>query len=250
MKIYELFSSILRHKIKNMQILKLITSLLLFNVLSIYSSPGQVGESKIKTQIINSDSIYGSISNSQLALEELIQGNGRFLEGKQIHMDFKNQILQTKEDQHPHSFILSCIDSRIPPEIIFDQGIGKVFVGRVAGNISDPNLLGSMEFATKIKGAKLIVIMGHNKCGSVKGAIDGAEMGNLSQLVRQIQPAITGDRTHLDQMTTETAKNNVVMTINNILKNSKIIRELVNESRIKIVGAFYDVTSGKVSFFN
>jgi carbonic anhydrase len=157
---------------------------------------------------------------------------------------------QTKDDQHPHSLILSCLDSRIPPEIIFDQGIGNIFVARVAGNVEDPNILGSMEFATKVKGTKLIVVMGHNKCGAVKGAIDHAELGNLTQLVEQIKPAITGDKSDMDLMMDETAKKNVELTISDILKQSPVISDLVNQGSVKIVGAFYDITDGKVSFMD
>lgn len=183
------------------------------------------------------------------ALAELKEGNQRFLNNKLINTNYKEGIEQTKADQHPHSLILSCLDSRIPPEIIFDQGIGNVFVARVAGNIEDPNILGSMEFATKIKGTKLIVVMGHNKCGAVKGAVDNAELGNLTQLVNQIKPAITGDKSNADLMLDETAKNNVKMTISDIMKGSSVISELVNNGSVKIVGAFYDLTTGQVSFF-
>ncbi|MEI7525828.1 MAG: carbonic anhydrase family protein [Mariniphaga sp.] len=184
------------------------------------------------------------------ALTELKNGNIRFLENKQININYKAEIEGTKSDQHPHSVILSCLDSRVPPEIIFDQGIGNIFVARVAGNIEDPNILGSMEFATKVKGTKLIVVMGHNKCGAVKGAIDNADLGNLTQLVEQIKPAITGDKSNMDLMMTETAKKNVELTIADILKHSSVISELVNDGKVKIAGAFYDITTGKVSFLN
>lgn len=182
------------------------------------------------------------------ALAELKRGNKRFLEGKLTNTHYKEQIAQTSADQHPHTLILSCLDSRIPPEIIFDQGIGNMFVARVAGNVEDPNILGSMEFATKVKGTKLIVVMGHNKCGAVKGAIDNAELGNLTQLVNQIKPAITGDPANPDALLDESAKNNVRMTIADILKDSPVINELVTSGTVKIVGAYYDLTSGAVSF--
>ena len=188
------------------------------------------------------------INTPEDALTELKSGNRRFVDGHLINTNFKEQIEFTKSDQHPHSLILSCLDSRIPPEIIFDQGIGNIFVARVAGNIEDPNILGSMEFATKVKGTKLIVVMGHNKCGAVKGAVDNAELGNLTQLVNQIKPAITGDKSNPDLMLDETAKNNVRMTIADILKESPVISELVTNGSVKIVGAFYDLTSGQVAF--
>jgi len=182
------------------------------------------------------------------ALEEFKNGNDRFMKDKSINTNYKEQIEHTKSDQHPHSVILSCLDSRISPEIIFDQGIGNIFVARVAGNVEDPNILGSMEFATKVTGTKLIVVMGHNKCGAVKGAIDNAELGHLTQLVNQIKPAITGDKSNIDLMLDETAKKNVKMTIADILSKSPVISELVKENKLKIVGAFYDLTSGNVSF--
>lgn len=182
------------------------------------------------------------------ALMELKKGNQRFMDGQLININYREEIQATKNDQHPHSLILSCLDSRIPPEIIFDQGIGNIFVARVAGNIEDPNILGSMEFAVKVKGTKLIVVMGHNKCGAVKGAIDNAELGNLTQLVEQIKPAITGNKTDMDLMMTETAKKNVELTIADILRQSPVINDLVKQGAVKIVGAFYDLNSGKVIF--
>jgi carbonic anhydrase len=193
---------------------------------------------------------HSIINTPDDALAELKNGNLRFLQGKLINTNYKQEIEATKDDQHPHSIILSCLDSRIPPEIIFDQGIGNIFVARVAGNIEDANILGSMEFATKIKGTKLIVVMGHNKCGAVKGAIDNADLGNLTQLVAQISPAITGDKSNMDLMMTETAKKNVELTIADILKQSSVIRELVKDGKVKIVGAFYDLTTGKVNFID
>ncbi len=189
-----------------------------------------------------------AINTPDDALAELKNGNQRFVDGKLTNTDYMEQIERTKSDQHPHSLILSCLDSRIPPEIIFDQGIGNIFVARVAGNVEDPNILGSMEFATKVKGTKLIVVMGHNHCGAIKGAVDDAELGNLTQLVNQIKPAITGDTSNVALLLDETAKNNVKITIEHIFNDSSVIRELVKEGKVKIVGAFYDITSGKVSF--
>ena len=189
-----------------------------------------------------------AINTPDDALAELKNGNQRFIDGKLTNTNYKEQIEHSKADQHPHSLILSCLDSRIPPELIFDQGIGNIFVARVAGNVEDPNILGSMEFATKVKGTKLIVVMGHNKCGAVKGAVDNAELGSLTQLVNQIKPAITGDKSNPDLMLDETSKNNVRMTIADILKESPVISELVKDGSVKIVAAFYDINSGKVSF--
>ena len=188
------------------------------------------------------------INTPDEALQELKNGNRRFINDQRLSRNYKAEISATSGDQHPHSLILSCLDSRITPELLFDQGIGDLFVARVAGNVEDPNILGSMEFATKVKGVKLIVVMGHNKCGAVKGAIDNAELGNLTQLVDQIKPAIKGDKAKPEEMLDETAKNNVKMTISDILRYSPVINELHAKGAVKIVGAYYDLTSGVVSF--
>jgi carbonic anhydrase len=190
------------------------------------------------------------INTSDDALNELKSGNKRFTDGKLENTDYKEQVEKTKSGQQPHSVILSCLDSRVPPEIIFDQGIGNIFVARVAGNIEDANVLGSLEYATKVVGSKLIVVLGHNDCGAVKGAIDNAELGNLTQLVEQIKPAITGDKSDAKKMVDETSRKNVKLTIENILKNSKVISELVKEGKVKIVGAYYDLNTGNVEFLN
>jgi carbonic anhydrase len=189
-----------------------------------------------------------AINTPEDALAELKAGNQRFLADSLINTNYKYQIEHTKDDQHPHSVILSCLDSRVPPEILFDQGIGNIFVARDAGNIENPNILGSMEFAVKVKGTKLIVVMGHSKCGAVKGAADNVVLGNLTQLVEQIKPALKGDTTNMPQMLEESTRNNVKMTIADILKGSEIISGLVKENKVKIVGAYYDISSGKVSF--
>lgn len=203
-----------------------------------------------KKPIENKEVKHTPINTPDDALAELKKGNQRFLENKLINTNYKKEIEATKNDQHPHSLILSCLDSRIPPEIIFDQGIGNIFVARVAGNIEDQNILGSMEFATKVKGAKLILVMGHSKCGAVKGAIDNAELGNLTQLVDQIKPAIAGDKSNMDMLLTETAKKNVQLTIDDILKQSPVVNELVKVGKVKIAGAYYDISTGKVDFID
>jgi carbonic anhydrase len=188
------------------------------------------------------------INSPDDALREMKAGNQRFLEGKLVNTDYKNQIELTKDSQHPHTVVLTCMDSRTPPEIVFDQGIGNIFVARVAGNIEDPNILGSLEYAVKIVGSKSIIVMGHSNCGAVKGAIDNVELGNLTQLVDQIKPAIVSDTTNGKNILNETSKNNIKLTIEKILKSSPVIDELVIENKIKIVGAYYDVASGEVAF--
>lgn len=230
-------------KIRKIQLQKIMLAagIMLFSVSGVDAAVNHDPNSK-------GDSKTLKINTPDDALQELKNGNKRFVTDKQTKRNYKAEIKATSADQFPHSLILSCLDSRITPELIFDQGIGDLFVARVAGNVEDPNILGSMEFATKVKGVKLIVVMGHNKCGAVKGAIDNAELGNLTQLVEQIKPAITGDKSNPDKMLDETAKNNVKMTIADILKNSPVISELHKSGSVKIVGAYYDLTSGSVSF--
>jgi len=192
---------------------------------------------------------HHAITTPDEALAEMKSGNQRFLDDKPINTDYKQEIEHTKSDQHPHTLVLTCMDSRVPPEIIFDQGIGNIFVVRDAGEVEDPNVLGSIEYATGIKGTKLIIVMGHANCGAIKGAVEKVELGNLTQLVHQIDPAITGDTTNMDVMLDETSKKNVTLTIADILNYSPVINEQVKEGKVKIVGAYYDVASGKVVFF-
>jgi len=191
-----------------------------------------------------------TINTPEEALAELKAGNVRFLENQFINTDYKEQIELTKDDQHPHSAILTCVDSRVPPEIIFDQGIGNIFVARVAGNVEDDYILGSMEYAVKVKGTKLIVVLGHSHCGAVKGAVDNVDLGNLTSLLDQIKPAITGNPDDMEQMLQETSINNVRMTVNDVLNRSSVIKQLVDENKILVLGAFYDISTGKVIFLD
>ena len=222
----------------------------IFTATVIISCSQNKSNSEHAADAIHSEGTSVLINSSEDALAELKNGNLRFLKGEMINTDYKKQIEHTRDHQYPHSIILSCIDSRVPPEILFDQGIGNIFVARVAGNIEDPNILGSLEFATKVKGSKLIVVMGHNKCGAIKGAIENADLGHLTQLVQQISPSIKGDTTDIENMHDQTSKNNIKFTIADILKSSTEINALVNENKLKIIGAYYDVTNGEVTFLD
>jgi carbonic anhydrase len=204
------------------------------------------GENKTAT----TPAVHAQINTPNDALAELKDGNKRFLDGKMANTDYIKQVADTKGDQHPHTMILSCMDSRIPPEIIFDQGIGNLFVARVAGNVEDSNILGSIEYATKVKGTKLIVVMGHQRCGAVKGCIDNVKMGNLTHLLDEIKPAITGDTTNKDAMLEATVRNNVKLTISEILAKSEIVSDLVKQNKVKIIGAYYNLDTGAVSFMD
>lgn len=182
------------------------------------------------------------------ALKDLMEGNARYVNNSSLHHNFIDEAHHFEKDQHPHTFVLSCIDSRVPPEIIFDQGIGNLFVARVAGNIEDDNILGSMEYAVRVKGTKLLVVLGHSNCGAVQGAIDNVDLGHLTQLTNQIKVSFSKHRTYPlpEHLSDETGRLNVLSTIDHILSSSKIIRELVNQKKIKIVGTFYDLHTGKV----
>ena len=181
-------------------------------------------------------------------LNDLKEGNLRFIEGKTIHKHYLKEVAITKSDQHPKAFILSCIDSRVPDEIIFDQGFGDLFVARVAGNVEDKFMLGSMEYATVAKGTKLIVVMGHKNCGAVKGAIDNVQLGNLTDLLKHIEPSINKNETNKEKQLDEAIKTNVKNTIKDILERSPTIKEKVEKNQVKIIGAYYDLSTGKVSF--
>jgi carbonic anhydrase len=160
----------------------------------------------------------------------------------------------TATAQHPKAVILSCLDSRVPVELVFDQGIGDIFVGRVAGNIEDEDQLGSMEFATKLAGAKLVMVLGHLRCGAVNGAADGAKLGNLTALLAKIRPAVDAvegfkpeERNSSNAAFMEKAiEENVRMTVADIRKSSPVLAELEKAGDIKIVGAMYDLNTGKV----
>lgn len=188
-------------------------------------------------------------------LRELQAGNQRFVENTMVKRDLREQVKATASGQYPAAVVLSCIDSRIPTEMVLDQGIGDIFNARVAGNIVNKEILGSMEFATAVAGAKLVVVMGHTACGAVKGACDGVQLGNVTSLVDNIQPsvqAVTAEAGSCQSkdagVVDSVATHNVGRTIEEIRKQSEILANLEREGKIKIVGAMYDIGTGKVSF--
>ena len=194
--------------------------------------------------------------NPSKAIELLKEGNARFVENKQASRDLIQQVNQTASGQYPFAVVLSCIDSRIPTEIVFDQGVGDIFNARVAGNFVNEDILGSMEFACKLAGSKAIVVMGHTACGAVKGACDHAELGNLTGMLKKIDPAVNAvetadgeDRSSQNaDFVNRVAQKNVELTIENIKKMSPVLNEMYENGEIDIVGAMYDVASGKVEF--
>lgn len=193
----------------------------------------------------------------KMALELLKEGNKRFVNNLKVNRNLLQQANETSEGQYPFAVVLSCIDSRTSTELIFDQGLGDIFSIRIAGNILNEDILGSMEFGSKVAGSKLIVVLGHTKCGAVKGACDHVEMGNLTALLTKIRPAVEDE--------TETKENrnsgngdfvervatiNVKRTVKSIMERSPIIKELVESGKIGIVGGTHDITSGEVTFFD
>lgn len=188
------------------------------------------------------------------ALQFLKEGNTRFVNNLKYNRNLLQQVNETREGQWPFAVILSCIDSRTSAELIFDQGLGDVFSIRIAGNVLNEDILGSMEFACKIAGSKLIVVLGHTKCGAVKGACANVEMGNLTGLLGKIQPAIetASKKTNHDkasmEFVEEVAEQNVMFHMNKILEQSPILREMIEENKIGIAAAMYSVDSGEVDF--
>ena len=183
------------------------------------------------------------------------KGNKRFYTGKREDQNFLAQQRASAKGQYPAAVLLTCIDSRAPAETILDLRIGDIFNSRVAGNVENFDILGSMEFACKLAGAKVILVMGHTACGAIKGAIDNAELGNLTGLLAKIRPAVvattyTGERTSKNYTFVDAvARKNVEMTISNIRKDSPVLAEMESNGAIKIAGAMYNLETGVVDFF-
>jgi len=195
----------------------------------------------------------------RMALDILKEGNDRFIKNLKAQRDLLAQVNDTRDGQWPFATILSCIDSRTSAELIFDQGLGDVFSIRIAGNIVNTDILGSMEFACKIAGSKLIVVLGHTKCGAVKGACDHVEMGNLTELLSKLQPAVYEEKetTKADQRNSKNsafvenvASINVRRTVKSIIERSYIIEQMVESGAIAVVGAMYNIDTGRVEFYN
>lgn len=190
-------------------------------------------------------------------LAHLKQGNQRFLSGTVTSRDHSAQVRSAASGQFPKAIVLSCVDSRIPVEDVFDRGIGDIFVARVAGNFENTDILGSMEFATLVSGAKLVLVMGHSDCGAVKAAIDGVELGNITAMLENIKPAIdsladyTGDKSSANpEFVRQVTERNIEITIKDIRKRSQVINDLEREGKIKIVGALYDMNTGAITFLD
>jgi carbonic anhydrase len=207
---------------------------------------------------VRNNSITKEVQNSlapQNVLKDLLDGNTRFVEDKQQPIDNNALVKQTISGQFPKAVILSCIDSRVPVETIFDQVIGDVFVARVAGNFENVDILGSLEYSCKVAGSKLIFVLGHESCGAVKAACDGVELGNITAMLNNIMPAVekstneaVGETNSSNKdFVAKVVKNNVKLTIERIKERSAVLKEMLNENEIDIVGGVYSLQTGKVS---
>jgi carbonic anhydrase len=191
-----------------------------------------------------------------LALELLKEGNKRFINNLKVNRNLLQQANETSDGQHPFAIILSCIDSRTSAELIFDQGLGDIFSVRIAGNIINEDILGSMEFACKVAGSKIIVVLGHTKCGAIKGACDHVEMGNLTVLLNKIRPAVDDETQTKDNRNSNNpvfvenvATINVKRTVKSIMQRSTILKEMIESGQIGIAGGIHDITTGEVTFY-
>jgi carbonic anhydrase len=186
------------------------------------------------------------------AYDILVAGNQRFVDNVKAQRNLKDQVLETKQGQYPFAVVLSCIDSRVPAELVFDQGIGDIFSVRVAGNVVNEDILGSMEYACKVAGSKIVLVMGHTKCGAVTAACQDVKLGNVTQLLKKIKPAFDSlkkegqisDVLDVDAV----AARNVQNSISHIRKKSEILSSMESAGEIHIVGALYDVSNGVVTF--
>jgi carbonic anhydrase len=190
-------------------------------------------------------------------LQSLKDGNKRFCAGSLTLRDHSKQIRAAVSGQFPKAIILSCIDSRVPVEDVFDKGIGDLFVARVAGNVVNEDILGSMEFSCKVSGAKLVLVIGHEYCGAIKGAIDNVQLGNLTRLLKKISPAVEacghyhGEKTSKNpEFVDLVIRENVKITVENIRMHSAILKEMEEKGEIRIVGSYYDMDNGEVTFFD
>lgn len=189
------------------------------------------------------------------ALEILKEGNARFVQNLKRQRDLLAQANETHDGQWPFAIILSCMDSRTSAELIFDQGLGDIFSVRIAGNVVNTDIIGSMEFACKVSGTKLIVVLGHTNCGAIKGACDHVEMGNLTELLSKIQPAVYQEKTSLKNRTSSNkvfvenvAQINMSRSVEQIIERSNLLEQMLEKGEIGIVGAMHNIKTGKVEF--
>lgn len=234
---------------------KLISSLIIagviFGATNVYAEQTQLNS----TDYVTTQNVQNNLTPMKV-LERLEAGNARFMSGNLLNRDWAAQVARTSQGQYPAAVILNCMDSRNIPELVFDQGIGDIFAIRVAGNVVNPDVLGSMEYATQVVGSKLIVVLGHTSCGAVSGACKGVQLGNLTGLLQKIQPAVKQAETQTatvdcsnKALIDEIAKDNVMNMMHEVQHDSPVISKLIAEKKVGIVGGMYDVNTGKVTFF-
>jgi carbonic anhydrase len=234
---------------------QILTALPIAAALPLVAQAAQAQSGQVDNVVMNS-ALQKAMTPDQ-ALAELKAGNERFLTGRMYRRDWISQVKATAEGQYPFAVVLGCIDSRVPPEVVFDQGIGDIFSPRIAGNFANTDIIGSIEFATQLAGAKLIVVLGHSECGAVKGACDGAVMGNLTTTLSNLAPAVYSVR---DVVSDRTSKNkkfvqqvadaNVKLTVDALVQRSSVLGALVAKRELKVVGAMHSVATGKVDFLS
>ena len=188
------------------------------------------------------------------ALKRLQEGNGRFVKGQTVNCDLMKQVKETADGQYPFAAIVGCIDSRVPPELVFDQRIGDMFVARIAGNFVNTDIIGSLEFATKVAGAKCIVVLGHSECGAVKGAVDNVQLGNLTATLANIRPSVSKVKVEGSQdsknkkLVQAVADQNAKDAVALLLAKSPVLTELVKDGKLKIASAMHDLKTGAVTW--
>lgn len=228
-----------------------LTCALTLTICTTTASAADVAESGVMTQ-----SMQAAITPAK-ALEMLKEGNERFVSGSLTGVNYLAQVKKTAAGQYPFAAVVTCVDSRTQPEIIFDQGIGDMFVARVAGNFVNDDILGSLEFATKVSGARIILVMGHTECGAIKGACDDVELGLLTATLANLNPAVTaaskGDYAPKDSTNAKfvqaVADMNVKLTMQKLRDRSLVLRAMIDKGEIALVGAMYDITTGKTTFY-
>jgi carbonic anhydrase len=214
-----------------------------------------------KVEIAGDDEVLTAERQAKLTpksvLKDLMKGNERYMKNELTERDLPSQVAQTAAGQYPKAVILSCLDSRVPVEYVFDQGVGDVFTARVAGNFVNEDILGSMEFGAKVAGSKLILVLGHEECGAIKATIDDVRLGNITPMLEKLQPAVRasegfeGEKTSKNpEYVAHVCENNVMLTIDNIRQRSPILKEMEDNGEIMIVGAVYDLDSGKVTLMD
>lgn len=232
----------------------------LFSALFVYVFTANA-EQKLSNPSVKDDEVMTAKSQAKLTpesvLKNLMKGNERYVKNDLTNRNLPAQVSATADGQYPKAVILSCIDSRVPVEYVFDQGVGDIFTARVAGNFVNEDILGSMEFGAKVAGSKLIMVLGHESCGAVKSAIADVRMGNITPMLEKIQPAVRASEDFKGDKSTKNAEyiahvceNNVLLTLENIRERSPILKEMEESGEIMIVGAVYDLDTGEVELLD